>query len=84
MGPKGGPDTKTNLSTICRPQEELQLQLLWKREKKPAWSESAIDHRLSAKLVPNFADRGSHMVSVKDPYSCILGFLDRSLHFSIK
>jgi hypothetical protein len=25
MGPKGRPDTKTNWSTVCRPQEELQL-----------------------------------------------------------
>jgi hypothetical protein len=27
------------------------------------------DSRLSAKLVPTFADRGCHMVSVTDPYS---------------
>jgi hypothetical protein len=26
MGPEGRPDTKTNWSTVCRPQEELQLQ----------------------------------------------------------
>jgi hypothetical protein len=25
--------------------------------------------------VPTFADRGCHMVSVTDPYGCILGFL---------
>jgi hypothetical protein len=35
------------------------------------------DRRLSAKLVPNFADRGCHVVSVPDPYGRILGFLDR-------
>jgi hypothetical protein len=34
--------------------------------------------RLSAKLVPTFADRGCHVVSVTDPYVRILGFLDRS------
>jgi hypothetical protein len=31
-----------------------------------------------------FADRGCHMVSVTDPYSRILGFLDRNRYFSIK
>jgi hypothetical protein len=35
------------------------------------------DRRLSAKLVLTFADRGSHVVSVTDPYGRILGFLDR-------
>jgi hypothetical protein len=28
--------------------------------------------------VPTFADRGCHVVSVTDPYSRILGFLDRA------
>jgi hypothetical protein len=32
------------------------------------------DRRLSAKLVSTFADRGSHVVSVTDPYGHILGF----------
>jgi hypothetical protein len=31
-----------------------------------------------------FADRGCHVVSVKDPYGRILCFLDRSRYFSIK
>jgi hypothetical protein len=49
---------------------------------KTPWSESASelyrpsDRRLSAKLVPIFADRGCHVVGVKDPYGRILGFLD--------
>jgi hypothetical protein len=30
------------------------------------------------------ADRGSHVVSVKDPHDRIFGFLDRSRYFSIK
>jgi hypothetical protein len=34
----------------------------------------ASDRRLSAKLVPTFADRGCYVVSVTDPYSRILGF----------
>jgi hypothetical protein len=36
------------------------------------------DRHLSAKLVPTFADRGCHVVSVTDPYGHILGFLDRT------
>jgi hypothetical protein len=32
------------------------------------------DHRLSAKLVPAFADKECHVVSVTDPYGYILGF----------
>jgi hypothetical protein len=35
------------------------------------------DRRLSAKLVPTFADRGCYVVSVTDPYGRILEFLDR-------
>jgi hypothetical protein len=47
------------------------------------WPESASelyrpsDRSLSAKLLPTFADRGCHVVSVTDPYGRILGFLDR-------
>jgi hypothetical protein len=33
---------------------------------------------LSAKLVPTSADRGCHVVSLTEPYGCILGFLDRT------
>jgi hypothetical protein len=55
-----------------------------------SWSESASelyrprDRRLSAKWLPTFADRGCHVVSVTDPYSRVLGFLNRSRYFSIK
>jgi hypothetical protein len=31
--------------------------------------------------LPAFADRGCHVVSVTDPYSRILGFLDRRRYF---
>jgi hypothetical protein len=34
------------------------------------------DRRLSAKLVPTFADRGCHVVSAPNPHGRILGFLD--------
>jgi hypothetical protein len=52
------------------------------KEKETQWPEFArelyrpSDHRFSTKLVPSFADRGCHMVSVIDPYGRILGFLD--------
>jgi hypothetical protein len=36
---------------------------------------------LSAKLVPTFAHRGCHVVSVTDPYGRILEFLDRSRYY---
>jgi hypothetical protein len=40
---------------------------------------------LVGEVITNFfADRGCHVVSVTDPYGRILGFLDRSLYFSIK
>jgi hypothetical protein len=50
------------------------------------WSESASelyrpsDRRLSAKLVSTFADRGCRVVSVTDPYGCIIGLLDQDAH----
>jgi hypothetical protein len=68
---------------------DLHNKLLhWiKQAKQTPWSESAIelyrpsDRRLSAKLVPTFADRGCHVISVMDPHSRILWFLDRSRYF---
>jgi hypothetical protein len=51
---------------------------------KTQWPESASelyrpsDRGLSAKLLPTFADRGRHVVSVPDPYGRILGILDRT------
>jgi hypothetical protein len=56
-------------------------------QRQTPWPESASelyrprDRRLLAKLVPTFADRGCHVVSVTDPYGHILGFLDRSRYF---
>jgi hypothetical protein len=53
---------------------------------KTPWCESASELyrpsvcRLSAKLVPTFADRGCHLVSVTGPHGHILGFLDRSCY----
>jgi hypothetical protein len=54
------------------------------------WSESTnelyrpSDRRLSAKLVPTFADRVCHVLSVTNPYGCNLDFLDQSRYFSFK
>jgi hypothetical protein len=39
------------------------------------------DRRLSAKLVPNFENRGCRVVSVMDPYGSILRFLDWCRYF---
>jgi hypothetical protein len=57
---------------------------------KTPWPESTSklyrlsDRRLSAKLVPTFADRGCQVVSVTDPYSRILDSPDRSRYFSFQ
>jgi CBS-domain-containing membrane protein len=72
--------------------ERLQkcLKYVITTNKQTPWFESASElyrpsvRRLSAKLVPTFAERGYHVVSVTDPYGRILGFLDRSRYFSIK
>jgi hypothetical protein len=58
-----------------------------KQTKQTSWPESASelcrpsDRRLPAKLVPTFADRGCHVVSVTDLCGHILGFLGRSRYF---
>jgi hypothetical protein len=58
--------------------------------KQTPWSESAselyrpIDRRLSAKLVPTFADRRCHVVSVTHPYSRIWVFQTWVATFSSK
>jgi hypothetical protein len=51
------------------------------------WPESASeiyrpsDGRLLANLVPNFAFRGCYVARAADPYSRILGFVDRSRYY---
>jgi hypothetical protein len=39
---------------------------------------------LVGEKVPNFTDRGCHVVSVANPYGHILGILDRSRYFFIQ
>jgi hypothetical protein len=72
-----------------------QVWTLWRREEPfvpRVWSPDSVawvrertiptsDCSLSATLVPTFAVRGCHVVSVTDPYSRILGFLDWSRYF---
>jgi hypothetical protein len=59
----------------------------WTRSKQTPWPESVSelyrlkDRRFSAKLLPTFADRGCHVVSMTDPYSRNLDFLDRRHYF---
>jgi hypothetical protein len=48
------------------------------------YTDRASDRRLSAKLLPIFADYKVHVISVTDPYGCILGFLDRSRYFFLQ
>jgi hypothetical protein len=65
--------------------EKLQAAYLEKKQTPWPDSESELyrpsDRSLSAKLVPTFADTGCHVVSLTDPYGCILGFLDTSRYF---
>jgi CBS-domain-containing membrane protein len=59
----------------------------YQNKQQTPWLESASklyrpsDPRLLVKLVPTFADRGCHVVSVTDPYGRILGFLEWSRYF---
>jgi hypothetical protein len=54
--------------------KKTSVALVSKRTIRPS------DRRLSAKLMPTFADRGCRVVRATDPHGRILGFLDRSHH----
>jgi hypothetical protein len=62
----------------------------FKTNKKSPWPDFAsklfrpTDRRLSAKLVPTFANSWCHIVSVTHPYNSILGFIGRSHYFFFK
>jgi hypothetical protein len=58
-------------------EQNISLQTPWSESASELYRPS--DRRLSAKLVPTFADRGCHVVSVTDPHGRILGVLDRHL-----
>jgi hypothetical protein len=68
-----------NLILLCTTKQQ---QTTWPYSASELYRPS--DSRLSAKLVPTFADRVRRVVSATDPHSRILGFLDRSLFFSIQ
>jgi hypothetical protein len=59
-----------------------------KKRNSVAWVRDLLyrpsDRRLSAKLVPTFAERVCHVVRVTNPYGRIPGFLDRSRYFFFK
>jgi hypothetical protein len=79
------PEYLLDSSTTCILSTYL-IQWLIQTE-QTAWPESASelyrpkDRRLSAKLVPTFADRRCHVVSATDPYGRILGFLEWCCYF---
>jgi hypothetical protein len=70
---------------VKRIENQENQQMILKDEPPPPWPEFASelyrpsDRRLLTKLVLTFADRVCHVVSVTDPYGCILGFLERIL-----
>jgi hypothetical protein len=61
-----------------------ELSTVTLTNKQTPWPVSASElrrpsgRRLSAKLMPTFADRGCPVVSATDPHDSILGFLDRT------
>jgi hypothetical protein len=74
---------KFAIFTCFKYSESLFLSLQTPANKKTPWPESASelylpsDRRLSANLVPTFADRACHMGSVTNPQGRNLGLLDR-------
>jgi hypothetical protein len=55
------------------------LKILWHESASELYRPS--DRRLSAKLLPTFADTECHVVIATDPYTRIFGFLDWSRYF---
>jgi hypothetical protein len=84
LGSKCANGCFTNLSVKSIPRSTYWRPL---HKNLTPWSESenelyrTSDRRLSAKLVPTFADRELNLVSVTDPYGRILGCLDRRYIF---
>jgi hypothetical protein len=59
--------------------KQKKEQTLWPQSASKLYRPSY--RRLSAKLLPIFADRGCRVVSMTDPSGSILNFLDRSHYF---
>jgi hypothetical protein len=72
-------------STMCYSINVIRNRFMWMNKLKKLNSVSELypssNHRLMAKLVSTFADRGCHVIRVTDPYCRILGFLDWSRYF---
>jgi hypothetical protein len=73
------PSTYWLCSAVERKVEIWTILSEGKKSKKSEWPESA--SHLSTTLVPTFADRRCHVVSLTDHYGRMVGFLDRSRHF---
>jgi hypothetical protein len=70
--------TPERMRSLMRPRHYKQ-QTQWPEFASKLYQPS--DCRLSAKLVPTFADKGCRMVSTTDPYGRNLGLLDQSRYF---
>jgi hypothetical protein len=71
--------SKTNYRTVLEEKHintEEQTKKLRGFSPQANYTDRASDRSLSAKLVPNLADRGCRVVSATDPHSRNLGFLD--------
>jgi hypothetical protein len=66
---------KGQISNMSEDNKNIYIQNLWPESANELYRQS--DHLLSVKLVPTFADRGCHAVSVTNPYGRILDFLDQ-------
>jgi hypothetical protein len=60
-------------------QTNKQKQILWLESEGKLYR--PIDSRLSAQLVPTFADKECRVVSVTDPYGRNFDFLDRIRYY---
>jgi hypothetical protein len=71
------PSTLDNLATdrAVKYKKTKSVALVRKGTYRPS------EHRLSAKLVPTFADRGYRVVSATEPDGRILGFLDLNRYY---
>jgi hypothetical protein len=72
-----GVDGPLNCYRANETQNSQSISMAWLR--KQTIPTERLPH--VSKLVPTFVDRGCHVVSILDPYSRILGFLDWSHYF---
>jgi hypothetical protein len=87
MDPRGGLDTGEEKSLLplpgfeTRPSRPTCAYLCSVTLQSTSGPYISSDRRLSAKLVPTFADRGCHMVSAANPPRHNFDFLDRSRYY---